>query len=156
IRIIPGQVTAIPDKHSFAPRLGVAYRVSNNFVLRGGYGIYTARVTDGYGDFNSSGFMNTPSFSYFGLINPSLGDTGPFSVGEHYFSGVNGNRVPDFQFPDPYPATTATTVPPAVSVAGYPRHVINGKIHQYNVSLEREFGKNGMRVSYVGSRSRDM
>jgi hypothetical protein len=159
ITIVPGHVTGIPDKHSFAPRLGVAYRLSNNFVLRGGYGIYTARVTDGYGDFNSAGFANSPAFSYFGLINPALGDTGPFSVGEHYFNGhtgPSGNLAPDFQFPNPYPATTATTVPPAVSVAGYPRHIINGKIHEYNVSLERALGKNGIRVSYVGSRSRDM
>ncbi len=155
INIVAGQVTAIPDKVSFVPRIGVAYRFSDKFVLRGGYGIYTARLSSGYGDFNSSGFANSPSYGYFGVINPQLGQTGPFAVSQDYFNTITSGK-PSFQFPNPYPASSASSVPPSVSAYGYPRDVTNGRIQQYNISLEREIDNNGVRVSYVGSRSQNM
>lgn len=155
ITIVPGQVSAIPDKHSFAPRFGAAYRLSDNFVLRGGYGIYTARLSSGYGDQNSTGFANSPSYGYFGLINPSLSGTGPFSVAQNYFNSIQSGQ-PAFQFPNPYPTSTATSQPPSASITGFPRNVTNGLIHQFNVSLERQMGKIGVRASYIGSRSVDM
>jgi hypothetical protein len=44
ITVVPGAVQAISDKTNFTPRIGAAYRLSDHSVLRGGYGIYTARL----------------------------------------------------------------------------------------------------------------
>ena len=40
IRIRPGEVVPSPDNRNLAPRLGMAYRLNDKTVLRGGYGIY--------------------------------------------------------------------------------------------------------------------
>jgi hypothetical protein len=155
INIVAGQVTSIPSKHGIVPRFGAAYRLSDNFVLRGGYGIFVSRLSSGYGDANGSGFANNPNFGYFGLISPGLGGTGPFSVAENYQNNIV-NGQPDFQLPNPYPATTATSIPPRVSATGFPRDVVNGLIHQFSLSVERQLGRIGLRASYIGSRSRGL
>jgi hypothetical protein len=41
-------------------------------------------------------------------------------------------------------------------VTGYPLDTENGRIHQFNVTLERQVGDMGFRLSYVGSRNRGM
>jgi hypothetical protein len=40
---------------------------------------------------------------------------------------------------------------PSQSITGYPTDVNNGKIHQYNATLEYQVGQVGFRASYVGS-----
>ena len=40
------------------------------------------------------------------------------------------------------------------SVAGYPLDTDNGRIHQFNVTMERQFKDIGLRVSYQGMRAR--
>jgi hypothetical protein len=46
---------------------------------------------------------------------------------------------------------------PSQSISGYPQGTGNGVIHQFNVSLERQFLSNiGIRLSYIGSRSRGL
>ena len=41
ITIATGQVVPNADKGNFRPRIGVAYRLRDTTVIRGGYGIYT-------------------------------------------------------------------------------------------------------------------
>jgi hypothetical protein len=60
----PGLIS--PELHNFAPRLGLAYKINNNFVLRMGYGIF-------YG-----GEENGP------FSNPSPGFNPPFFVTENF------------------------------------------------------------------------
>ncbi len=148
IPITSGPVTAIADKTNFAPRVGAAYQLGGHQVLRGGYGLYTARFNNGGGPIYGEAFNN------FLPLNPQLGQAGPFSQSETY-----NNTDPNARrsFPNPFPATTgegsgAFTVP-SQSLFGYPRQVRHGHIHQFNATYENEIAHIGMRASYVGSRT---
>jgi hypothetical protein len=61
-------VSGIGPKHDFAPRVGIAYRLGQNLVLRGGYGIF-------YG-----GLENIGALAYIGATNA------PYLIGLHYFA----------------------------------------------------------------------
>ena len=161
ITVVPGAVRAIGDKTNFAPRLGAAYRVSNNSVLRGGYGIYTARLDAGYilspgNAVSSVGPNGAGTFNPFQLINPQLGSTGPFSITQTYLNVITPGVQPLLQFPDPYPSSTSLASVPSQTVYGYPRQSSLGTIQQFNGTYEREIDKIGLRASYLGSRSSGM
>jgi len=59
-----------------------------------------------------------------------------------------------FSFPDPFPAGAGSI--PSQSVSGFPADTHNGRIHQFNFTLERQIKDVGLRLSYVGSRSRGL
>jgi hypothetical protein len=145
ITVVPGKVQAITDKTDFAPRFGAAYRLNEHSVLRGGYGLYTARL--------DAAIASPGQFNNFFLINPQLGSTGPFSITESYLNVVTPGQQPLLQFPNPYPASTSLADVPSQSVYGYPRQSSLGRIQQYNVTYEREINSIGLRASYVGSHS---
>lgn len=151
ITVIPGSVQAISDKTNITPRVGAAFRLSEHQVLRGGYGIYTARLDSG-----SIGANGPGSYNPFQLINPQLGSTGPFSITQTYLNVVNPGQQPLLQFPNPYPASTSLAVVPTQTVYGYPRQSSLGRIQQYDATYEREINKIGLRASYLGSRSSDL
>lgn len=132
INIVEGNVEPNASKSNFRPRLGVAYRMGSDLVIRGGYGVFTERL------------------SYFSRVNA----TGPFEIQETYTNEIT-NGQPLFTFPNPFPDLSAAAVP-SQSVRGYPVDTKNGLIHQFNLSVEKELGGIGMRVSYVGSRSRNL
>jgi len=128
------------DKNNIAPRLGIAWRLGANTVLRGGYGLYyPTSAAQGMRDaFASSAFNqritknSTAALPLAGLpggINPR-GIT-PFSGGNFVVQGVAINAIPfDLQSP---------------------------RIEQFNVTFEREVKWNtGVRVSYVGSRQHNL
>jgi Carboxypeptidase regulatory-like domain/TonB dependent receptor len=158
ITVTPGAVRAISDKTNFAPRIGAAYRLSKNSVIRGGYGIYTARLDAGYilapgNAISSVGPNGYGTYNPFQLINPQLGSTGPFSITQTYLNVVNPGAQPLLQFPNPYPASTSLAAVPTQTVYGYPRQSNLGLIQQFNGTYEREINKIGLRASYLGSRS---
>jgi hypothetical protein len=136
-RTIPveaGNVFPTPSRKNFRPRLGVAYRITDKFVMRGGYGIYSETL---------------------GPIHRAQG-AGPFQIAESYNSEFVGGR-PSLSFPNPYPTSLAGAAVPSQSVSGYPLNTKNGMIHQFNFSIEREIVRDlGGRVSYIGSRSRGL
>ena len=129
------------DKNNFAPRLGVAWRLTERDVLRGGYGMFyptsaaqgmrDALATNGF----NQGVTKRGTSGLPGGINPR-GITpfsgGAVSVGDpNDFGSLAANAIPfDLQSP---------------------------RIEQFNVTYERELGRNiGVRVSYVGSRLHDL
>jgi hypothetical protein len=133
ITITTGQAIPTPKKTNFRPRVGFAYQLGKDFVLRGGYGMFTESLGAFYG----------------------LSDSGPFQIAESYYNTLtNGTAL--FSFPNPYPTSTASAVVASQSVTGYPDEADNGVIHQFNVSLEHQVRSVGLRASYVGSRSRGM
>jgi hypothetical protein len=158
ITVVPGAVRAISDKTNFAPRIGAAYRLSKNSVIRGGYGIYTARLDAGYilapgNAITAVGPNGYGTYNPFQLINPQLGQTGPFSITQTYLNVVTPGAQPLLQFPNPYPASTSLAAVPTQTVYGYPRQSNLGLIQQFNGTYEREINKIGLRASYLGSRS---
>ncbi len=133
ITVVAGEVVPDPDPTNFAPRIGVAYRLDDKTVMRGGYGIFNEFL----GQFSR------------------LSGTGPFQIAETYTNSIS-NGVPAFQMPNPFPASIVGAAIPSQSVTAYPMKTKNGQIHQFNLSLERQFGDIGLRVSYIGSRNRNM
>ena len=133
IALVKGDVSVHPKVTNFVPRIGFAYRVTDKLVIRGGYGIFTetlgryARIQGG----------------------------GPFQISETYLNTVtNGQAL--FSFPNPFPSSLGNANIPSQNVTGYPLNSDNGRIHQFNLTIERQFRDTGFRVSYVGSRDRGM
>ena len=115
---------------NYRPRVGASYRLNEKTVVRGGIGSY------------SEGLGN--------LFR--LQGAGPFAVSETYTNSFSAG-VPQFQFPNPFPASTTTAAVPSQSVIGYPTRTEQGTILQYTMSVERELPMRfGVRVSYAGSR----
>lgn len=133
IKVVPGQVVPNPSLHNFVPRLGAAYLITEKTVIRGGYGIYTSR----------------------GLGVYSLLDSSPFSLAENYVNAFQ-NGSPLFSFPNPFPANLGLAQVPSQSTSGYPLDMRDGKIHQFNATVEHQLKDMGFRLSYVGSRSRGL
>src|SRR6185369_16524773 len=59
ITVVTGQVVPTPNNKNLRPRISAAYRLTDNLVLRGGYGEFT----DG-GGFGASGRLNDPNEPY--------------------------------------------------------------------------------------------
>ncbi len=133
INIVTGNVVPSPDNGNFVPRIGFAYRVDDKTVVRGGYGIFN---------------------EFLGSIARVSGG-GPFQIAETYNNSIT-NGVPFFQMPDPFPASLVTADIPSQGVTAYPTQTKNGQIHQFNLSVERQFKDIGLRLSYIGSRNRNM
>ncbi len=133
ITLVNGEVRMHPKLTNLVPRIGFAYRLSDKLVVRGGYGIFTetlgryARIQGG----------------------------GPFQIGETYLNTIaNGQAL--FSFPNPFPSSLTNASIPSQNVTGYPLNPDNGRIHQFNLTIERQFHDTGLRLSYVGSRDRGM
>jgi hypothetical protein len=132
------------DKNNFSPRLGIAWRLTDKTVIRGGYGFYyPTSAAQGIRDAIATNTFNqrvtktnNAATGIFlgglpGGINPAGGTfprgITPFSGGRVAVQGIAANAIP-FDLQDP-------------------------RIEQYNVTLEREFmGNTGLRVSYIGAR----
>jgi hypothetical protein len=119
------------DKNNFAPRVGAAWRLTENSVLRGGYGIfYPTSAAQGIRDAIATNTFNQRitkrnTSGLPGGINPR-GIT-PFSGGTVSLQGIAANAIP-FNIQDP-------------------------RFEQYNITYENEFMPNtGFRVSYIGGR----
>ena len=119
------------DKNNFAPRVGAAWRLTENSVLRGGFGIfYPTSAAQGMRDAIATNTFNQRitkrnTLGLPGGINPR-GIT-PFSGGTVSVQGIAANAIP-FGLQDP-------------------------RFEQYNVTYENEFMPNtGFRVSYIGGR----
>lgn len=115
------------DKNNFAPRVGFAWSVSEETVLRGGYGIYYDQSALAPAEalyFNSPFFDNNIFFSLPGL---------PLTL---------NNPFPSF-FPFPLP-DSALAIQPDLRT-GYMQH--------WNFNVERQLGSRSvLEVAYVGSK----
>jgi hypothetical protein len=134
INVVTGQVTQNPDMTNFAPRVGVAWRpFGDNTVVRAGYGLYTETL------------------GRYARLNA----TGPFEISETYNNTIQDGQ-PLLTFPNPFPSSLAGASTPSQSFTGYPLDTKNGEIHQFNATVEHQIGVTGVRLSYVGSRSRNL
>jgi hypothetical protein len=131
IALRTGDVVLKPKTTNFQPRFGFAYRMRGQTVLRGGYGIYTESLG-----------------RYTRLLTG-----GPFELTETFINTVE-NGTPQFAFPNPFPSGQGNIA--SQSITGFPFDADNGRIHQFNFSVDQQWKDIGFRLSYVGSRSKGL
>ena len=132
--------------YALGPRLGIAYQVAPKTVLRAGWGLVygtTAVVNYQLGGALGTGF-NTLSFS-----NPAFGQQAlAFQNGLHYNTADLYAATLD---PGIRPTAGQINSPPAYEDPSGGRP---GRINQWNISLQREIGKDLLvEAAYVGNRA---
>jgi TonB dependent receptor len=114
------------DFKNFAPRVGVAWHVAPNFVIRSGYGVF---YDAGMFIIGSSASFNPPQFTV-NLYTPSA-------------AGL-------LTLQNPFPSNSGYT-PPA-SLSALSPSIITPYVQQWNLTTEGNIGKRGtLTLSYVGS-----
>ena len=118
------------DKNNFAPRIGMALRVGENSVVRGGYGIYFPTSA-------AQGIRDPISTNAFNQTQTKQKITTPLQSWPTPLTG--GDLV------------TNTIYTSALSFNAVPINLQAPLIQQYNATYERELGlKTSVRVSYLG------
>jgi hypothetical protein len=123
------------QKHDFGPRIGFAYNMFKNTVLRGGYGIFYSSYEAGP------------------LSIPNPGNNPPF------FEQANYNAVSAVQ-PNPIVSSlsqgfplTALTNPSLPSLFSLDPHFTNPYLQHWQLSVQRELGWNTVwEIAYAGSK----
>ncbi len=129
-----------PEKtfyHSFGPRVGLAYQLSPNTVIRAGYGIY-------YDALKISGFADSDSFGFFGGYTAPYGGNPYVSLGQ--ISKINGYQgtYPPFIDPSAYNGQSPNVIQ---TDTAFP-----GKTMNWTFDIQRQLGNNMMLdVAYVGA-----
>ena len=144
----PGLVP--PDLNNFAPRVGLAYKITNKLVLRSSYGIF-------YG-----GQENGP------FSNPSPGFNPPFFVTESFnepcTTGAANPAFPQFDcaipglssFQQGFPANSLTD-PNTPTLFSLDPHIRTPYMQQWFMGFEYELAGNMVAsLSYVGSHGADL
>jgi Carboxypeptidase regulatory-like domain/TonB dependent receptor len=125
------------DYGDVAPRLGVAWRITEKSVLRGGYGMfYPTSAAQGIRDPLATNSFQVGLTKNSTANSPLLGWPGA----QHGISPVSGGNL----------NALSAGIPAANFV---PFDLKQPRIHQYNVTFEREVGwSTAVRVSYLGTR----
>jgi hypothetical protein len=127
---LPGKSLLFTDKNNFAPRLSIAYRPwGNSTVIRAGFGIFYDLVPRRVSTNASPFVVNEPAYT-----NPS----------------PNPTVILPLIFP-----STGSGLPTTVGLPGAVRTGIQIPYSmQYNFTIEHERWKNGFRLSYIGTNTR--
>jgi hypothetical protein len=139
---VPGDCGITKDRLHFAPRIGLAYRITNSTVIRAGYGISTDPVF--FLGYTEQGRINFPYIEGQILLPPNS-----FSYGTTLRLGLPTVTPPDT-------STGTIPVPSNVVVTTFDNgNYVRGYIQSYNLTLERRVKTWLLSSAYVGSRSVD-
>jgi hypothetical protein len=134
---VPSDCGKIVGKNNFAPRLGLAYRVSDSFVVRAGYGI----------TIDPHNYARPLRTNYPIMQVQTL----PFDNSRSYSTTLR-QGLPVVTEPDLGNGVIA--MPLAAVATAAPQNVPRGYIQSWNLTLERKLGDNFIgTVGYVATRS---
>ena len=129
-----------------APRGGFAWSLSEQDVIRGGYGFFWAPM------------------QFSGVGETAMGRMG-YTATTTYLASTDGNRTPANSLSDPFPSGILTPQGSSKGLATGAGGVIDfvdqssqpGQVHQYSVDYTRELpGSTAVSIGYSGSRSEHM
>ncbi len=132
------------DRNNFQPRVGLAYRVGGNWVVRGGYGLYYLGQNETGAQ---QGFSQTTSViaSTDGNLTPAVNLSNPFAnqVGGRLLSPIGASQG------------AASFLGQTVSPNYLSRFLPSS--HQYSIDVERQLPGNMVaEFGYVGNQSRGL
>jgi hypothetical protein len=133
-----------PDRNNFAPRLGFSYSPTDQWVVRGAYGIF---------------YSHTVRQGREGM----LGFNPPYLVDNLLQTGVTGAAAvasaAPFRLSSGYPAglLDPSTLAPTVQRRGQDPNQITPSIHQFSMGAQYQIAPDlALDVAYVGNKGRDL
>jgi outer membrane receptor protein involved in Fe transport len=115
------------NMHDIAPRIGLAYKLTGNMVLRTGYGVFYAPHPYGTSDNVGVGFsQSTPFVSTIDGATPIATISDPFPNGFVLPFGLGGT---------PSPAANL-----GLGITYFEPHAPTPRVHQWNFALQRQIG----------------
>jgi hypothetical protein len=130
------QLLRKPQAANLVPRAGVAWRLNEKTVLRGGYGMFI----DSFGTLLSP-VVSSPLFGYTAEFVNTAGSQ-PFTIANPFGTG-SGTLVGNLEAG----TSSAPTFNPDIE---------NSRLHQWSVTIEHQIRNWGLRASYIGTRSTNL
>ena len=148
-----------PDYPNFGPRFGVADRITDKTVLRGGLGIFTNMIPTVYPDQAPVEFpMASLSYLYPSAGQPVAYSLTPLSVSLPPLTDLSGHIIPPNGNTKRIPPNTPVNLAPIAAIVGpisggYPSdRMRNGYTISGNATVEHEFpGSINLHASYVAN-----
>ncbi|HEU4386838.1 MAG TPA: TonB-dependent receptor [Blastocatellia bacterium] len=148
-KVVTGGLTGVPfdtgaeGAYLFLPRIGLAYRLNDKTVIRGGYGQSAdpRPFQDVRNAYPIANIWSMPAIRFNGTDNAFI----PVTTLRQGL--INTSTPPDIsQGIIPLPSNTGTTT--------FPKEAMRDRIHSFNFIVERELpGKFTAQVGYVGTRA---
>jgi hypothetical protein len=153
----PGLIS--PDLNNFAPRVGLAYQLSDKLVLRSGYGIFYGGQENGPFSNPSPGF-NPPFLSSEAYSTPCAGPSANPAAGQLdcSISAANNGGLALNQLQAGFPNNINTGLSPladpnAPELYSLDPHLVTPYTQQWHMGLEYQLlADTVLEVSYAGSR----
>jgi hypothetical protein len=140
----PSRNAWLLDERDFAPRVGLAYQITPNTVVRGGYGIFYVPFDAQWGLSPNNDFDNTTDTPFVSTIN---GGITPFQTWTTAFP--NGVPLPPGRAPNINALAEDAGGPPEDVVENQPI----GYMEQWNVDFQRQLPAGlFLDLAYAGSR----
>jgi carboxypeptidase family protein len=138
-----------PIHNIFLPRVGFAWSVRNDTVIRGGFGLYTYNFSqDDYGNGIGAGSPKTST----GNASDPFSGTGPNPLISLSSSASTANSVLNYVVGSPKDASKYLNLKSPSNQTYVPYDVRPGQIAQWQLSAEHQFGHSYMAsLAYAGS-----
>jgi hypothetical protein len=124
------------QKTLFSPRIGAAYRVTSNDVVRAGYSLNPEQINmyrDGIGSYPESLSSSYSGANSYSAVNPIAQGIPVGTLPTDLSSGV-------------------LALPPGVTFVTSPKNFIRGYLQSYNLTVEHDFGHSWIaQAGYVGT-----
>ncbi len=146
---VPGLINT--PKNDFAPRVGLAYQLTHNLVMRASYGIF-------YAGFENLGGSPDPGTNYPFGVQPTVSDSssGIQTLGAQFPTVFNG-QIPTLEnaltFVTPSPTSPAFN-PKGMSFESFAVPWKTGVTHEWSFALQYALTHNdSIQVGYIGNHS---